>query len=243
MCRVSIPLTLGVPPRPEPHALVAGLLLQKCHSVDDVNARFRALTSGPPVVSASVLKSLPPGVDLGRVVVELDIDPEELRARGGGTYESVRYHLDADSDTLADATALRVPSPLVVFPKLTDADALDIVTAIVDAHRTPGFAASSPPRRIADILAVVAHSEVGFTARAESGSQVLSVIAATVAALRGDDITAAIAEPNVRALAALRPEAADAVRSVLLAIEVDDAAAAHRDLVDAGLVPAEAPRT
>lgn len=217
--------------------------MQRCQSVDDVRARFRALSSGPPVVSASMVKDLPSDVDLGRVVVELDIDPDELRARDGGTYESVRFHLDADATTLADATALRVPSPLVVFPDLTDATALDTVTAIVDAHRTPGFAASSPPRRIADILAVVAHAEVGFTARAESGSQVLAILAAAVAALRGDDITAALAAPDVKALAALRPEAAEAVRSVLLAIEVDDAAAAHRDLVDAGLAPDEVPRT
>ena len=217
--------------------------MQRCRSIDDLDARFHALSSGPPVVSASLLKNLPSGVDLGRLVVELDIDPDELRAREGGTYECVRYHLDADIDTLADAVALRVPSPLVVFPHLTDDTALETVTAIVEAHRTPGFAASAPPRRIADVLAVVAHSEVGFTARARSGSEVLSVISATVAALRGDDITAALAAPDVKALAALRPEAADAVRSVLLAIEVDDAAAAHRDLVDAGLAPAETPRT
>ena len=240
---MSIPLTLGVPHRPDPHALVAGLLMQRCHSIEDVGNRFRALTSGPPVVRASLMKDLPPGVDLGRVVVELDIDPDRLRARDGGTYESVRYHLDADPDTLAEATALRVPSPLVIFPELTDATALDTVMTIVDAHCTPGFAASAPPRRIADVLAVVAHAEVGFTARAESGRQVLAIVAATVAALRGDDITSALAAPDVGALAALRPEAAEAVREVLLAIEVGDAAAAHRDLVDAGLAADEPPRT
>lgn len=236
---MSIPLTLGVPQRPDPQALVAGLLMQRCHSADEVSARATGLTSGPPVVAASVLRDLPSGIDLGRVVVELDIDPDELRIHHGGTYESVRYHLDADSDTLAEAIALRVPSPLVIFAEWTDAPALDTATTIVEAHRTPGFAASAPARRIADILAVVAHADVGFTARAESGQQVLEILAATVAALRGDDIGAALAAPDLSALTRLRPEAAEAVRSVLLGIEIDDAATAHRDLVDAGLVSAD----
>lgn len=172
------------------------------------------------------------------MIVHLDIDPDELRERSATTYETVRFHLDASEEHLPDATALRVPSPLVIFTDSGSLSALDTVTTIVDAHRTPGISASATPRQVADILAVVAHAEVGFTARARSGEQVVSILAATVAALRGDDIPAALAEPNLRALAALRPEAAAAVRSVLLGIEVDDAEEAHGVLVDAGLFSA-----
>ncbi|MGA9872791.1 MAG: hypothetical protein WBQ44_16835 [Rhodococcus sp. (in: high G+C Gram-positive bacteria)] len=233
---MSIPLTLGVPDRPDPQALVAGLLHQRCRTADDVEARFVDVSSGPPVIAASRLIEIRAGISLGRIVVDLDIDPDELRAADGADYEVVRFHLTVDEDTVAEATELRLPSPLVIFPVLTSPSALETVTVIVDAHRTPGFAASASPRQIADILAVVAHSDVGFSARAETGGDVLSLLAATVAALRGDDIPTALAEPNVRAMAALRPEAAQAMRTVLFGIEVADAEACHRELVGAGLV-------
>ncbi|SNT26939.1 hypothetical protein [Rhodococcoides kyotonense] len=232
---MSIPLTLGVPHRPDPNALVTGLFQQRYPGVAAVE---KAISAGPVVVPASVLLGLDDGVDLGRVVVELDVDPDDLR-NVRAAYEAVRYSVHVDADTLADALVLRLPSPLVIFPELDDSSALETVTAIVDAHRTPGISAWLSPRHIADVLAVVAHSEVGFTARARSGAEAIAVVAATVAALRGDDIPTALASPDVAALAALRPEAADAVRTVLLGIEVDDASAGHRALVEAGLVSAD----
>ncbi|WP_338887554.1 hypothetical protein [Rhodococcus sovatensis] len=232
---MSVPLTLGVPHRPEPQALVAGLLHQRCRNIDELNGRHSALTAGPPVVAASVLAALPSGIDLGRIVVDLDIDPAELSG-GAATYEVARFHIDVDADTVEEATRLRLPSPLVIFPELTDASLMDLVTVIVDAHRTPGFAASASPRHIADILAVVAHADVGVCARAGNGQDVLAVLSATVAALRGDDIQTALSDPNLGSLARLRPEAAEALRTVLLGIEIDDAASAHRELVAAQLV-------
>lgn len=235
MCRVSVPLTLGVPHRPDPQALVAGLLHQRCRSAVDLDERHIALSAGPPVVAASVLAALPSGIDLGRIVVDLDIDPEELRG-GSAAYEVVRFHVDADNETVEEATRLRLPSPLVIFPELTDASVMDLVTVIVDAHRTPGFAASASPRHIADILAVIAHADVGVCARAGNGQDVLAILSATVAALRGDDIQTALSDPDCDSLAVLRPEAAEAVRTVLLGIEIDDAASAHRELVTAQLV-------
>ncbi len=236
MYGVTVPLTLGVPHRPDPKALVAGLLQQRCRGVDDVAARANVITTGPPVIDASILMTFPAEVDLSRIVVDLDIDPNELAESDRATYEAVRFHLHVDADTLREAAALRLPSPLVIFPELTGASAMESVTTIVEAHRTPGFDAAASPRHIADILAVVAHAEVGFSARAHSGQEVLAILAATVAALRGDDILTALANPDLAALAALRPEAAEAVRTVLLGIEVDDASVAHRSLVDAGLL-------
>ncbi|WP_072805692.1 hypothetical protein [Rhodococcoides yunnanense] len=237
---MSIPLTLGVPHRPDPHALVTGLLQQRYSAPDGL---AKTITSGPTVLAASTLLELDEATDLGRVVVELDVDPAELHGRTRASYEVVRYHVNVREDTLSEAIELRLPSPVVVFPELGEGSVLDTVTTIVEAHRTPGFAAWDSPRAIADVLAVVAHSDVGFTARARTGDEVISVIAATVAALRGDDILAAFASPNLAALTALRPEAADAVRTVLLGIEIGDATAAHRDLVAAGLVPAESSTT
>lgn len=246
MYRVSIPLTLGVPNRPDPQALITGLLQQRCRSAEGLEARFVDVSSGPPIVAASIVKSLPAGSDLGRIVIDLDIDPEELRDAGGATYEAVRFHVNVDADTLADAIGLRLPSPLVIFPDLSDASApdsadasvMETLTTIVEGHRTPGFAASAAPRHIADILAVVAHAEVGFVAQAADGREALSILAATVAALRGDDILKALSAPDLAALAVLRPEAADATRTVLLGIEVDDASSVHRDLTAAGLIRA-----
>lgn len=229
-------MTLGVPHRPDPKALVAGLLQQRCRTLDDVAARATVVTTGPLVIDASILRTLPAEIDLSRVVVDLDIDPNELSESTHAAYEAVRFHLRVDADTLNEATALQLPAPLVIFPELTGASVMESVTTIVEAHRTPGFDASASPRHIADILAVVAHAEVGFSARAHSGQEVLAILAATVAALRGDDILTALAHPNLAGLAALNPEAAEAVRTVLLGIEVDDAAAAHRSLVDAGLL-------
>lgn len=233
---MSIPLTLGAPHRPDPQALVAGLLQQRCRTAAEASSCPDAVTTGPPVVDASVLAAVRTEQDLGRIVVDLDIDPDDLRRNRHASYEVVRYHVNVREDTLAEATSLRLPSPLVIFPDLTEGDVMETVTAIVDAHRTPGFGAWESPRRIADVLAVVAHAEVGFSARARSGEEVLAILAATVAALRGDDILRALAAPDVGALIALRPEAAEAVRTVLLGIEVDDAVGVHAVLLAAGLL-------
>ena len=89
---------------------------------------------------------------------------------------------------------------------------------------------------IADVLAVVSHADVGLVARADTGDDVIAILAATVASLRGDDIASALAAPNVDALRKLIPEAAEAVREVLLGVEIADAVAPHARLVDVGLI-------
>lgn len=185
---------------------------------------------------ASTLLALPDVENFGRIVVHLDLDPDELRAGRTGGYEAVRFTVDASAEHLADALALRLPSPLVVFPMFDAIDVAETAEAVVLAHRTPGIGVADTPRRIADVLAVVSHADVGLVARADSGDEVLSILAATVASLRGDDIAAALAAPNVAALRALIPEAAEAVREVLLGIEIVDAARARARLVDVGLI-------
>lgn len=233
---VPIPLTLGVPHRPDPNALVHGLLLPICSDSVELNAAPRGAEYGPPVVRASTLLAMTDTADLGRIVVHLDIDPDELRASRTGGYEVVRFDVDAPAEHLTDALALRLPSPLVVFPVFDAIDVAETAEAVVFAHRTPGISVADTPRRIADVLAVVSHADVGLVARADTGDDVLAILAATVASLRGDDISAALAAPNVAALRALIPEAAEAVREVLLGIEIADAVAARERLVEVGLI-------
>ncbi|MGV8872501.1 MAG: hypothetical protein ACOH2Q_08245 [Rhodococcus sp. (in: high G+C Gram-positive bacteria)] len=233
---MPIPLTLGVPHRPDPNALVHGLLLPRCADVEALHAAPRGAEYGPPVVRASTLLAMPGSDDLGRIVVDLDVDPDELRAGRTGGYEAVRFDVDAPADQLADALALRLPSPLVVFPVFDAIDVAETAEAVVFALRTPGIAVADTPRRIADVLAVVSHADVGLVARAETGDDVLAILAATVASLRGDDIAAALAAPNVAALRALIPEAAEAVREVLLGVEISDAVGARARLVELGLI-------
>lgn len=233
---VPIPLTLGVPHRPDPNALVAGLLQPFCADAPAVQAAPRAAEYGPPVVLASTLLTLPPTENLGRIVVRLDIDPDKLRASSAGNYEAVRFEVDAVPEHLADALGLRLPSPLVVFPVFDAIDVAETAETIVTAHRTPGIGVGDTARRIADVLAVVSHADVGLVARADTGDDVIAILAATVASLRGDDIASALAAPNVDALRKLIPEAAEAVREVLLGVEIADAVAAHARLVDVGLI-------
>ncbi|MEU1984636.1 hypothetical protein [Nocardia sp. NPDC019395] len=74
---------------------------------------------------------------------------------------------------------------------------------------------------IADFLAEAAHSPDGFAARAGDISRAVSILAATAAALCGDDIRRALISPDVSFLAGLSSGAVDAVREVLLGIESD----------------------
>nr|WP_206038426.1 hypothetical protein [Rhodococcus sp. HNM0569] len=240
-------MSLGVPRPRGPRSVFDGLL-------SPFGARREGGLFGSPVVSASRLLGDPAGnepLDLGRVVVDLDLDPARLRGPGQVSYEAVRFDVTCDDDALADALGLRVPAPLVVFARGDDAPA-EYAERIAAACRVPGLLHDRPVQdgpihdgsvrdgpvhdgpvhdgsvhdgeigRIADFLSVVAHTEGGFVARVGDGPRALSLVAGTVAALRGDDVRAALAAPDVRVLTALGPDAAAAVREVLLAIEITD---------------------
>ncbi|MGW0250701.1 hypothetical protein ACWDYH_29110 [Nocardia goodfellowii] len=83
---------------------------------------------------------------------------------------------------------------------------------------------------LADFLAGVAHADSGFVARTGSGERAVAVVAATVAALCGEDIRAALAVPDIGFLTGLKPPAVEAVRGVLLAVETDAVADVTRAL-------------
>ncbi|WP_187703148.1 hypothetical protein [Nocardia yunnanensis] len=75
---------------------------------------------------------------------------------------------------------------------------------------------------VAEFLVRIVHGDNGFVARTADGARALAGIAATVAALIGDDIPAALATPDLDFLRGLRPPAIEALRAVLLAIETGD---------------------
>ncbi len=75
--------------------------------------------------------------------------------------------------------------------------------------------------RIADALAEAAHDEGGFVARTTDGDRAVAIIAATAAALCGEDIRTALVTPDIPFLIGLSGEAMAAVRDVLRAIESD----------------------
>lgn len=217
--------------------LVAGLLLVRRESAAAAAGRD-AVTAGPQIVAASRLTAAAgTDADAGAVVVELDIDPDGLA--GAVDHRPLRFHVDVTADQLDDAVGLRLPAPVTVFVAAEDAGSGTLAEAaqvLADAGHSPGLVAGQPVDVVADFLAVLAHTSVGYVARARDGAEVLSLLAGTVAALRGDDVRSALAAPDTAALAALIPDAAEAVRGVLLGIEVDDPDEVDRVLGDAGLL-------
>ncbi|WP_127781657.1 hypothetical protein [Rhodococcus sp. X156] len=217
-------LTLGVP---EPRAgdpLLARLL------DDRAGRRLAGPLHAHPVVLASRLSR--PGADggapaAGPVVVELDVDPAGLPE-----HTAVRYTLRPPPEQVPDALAVDLPSPRAVR-----------VSVLTDVHRVeaaghhPQLDADADPATVADFLAVLAHSPVGFIARADDAAGVLRVLAATVAALRGDDVRTAWRAPDAARVRAVPAPAAKALREVLLSVEVPDASRVAADLAEAGLEP------
>lgn len=78
-----------------------------------------------------------------------------------------------------------------------------------------------PDADLADFVGTAVHGDAGFVARTADGARAVAVLAATAAALCGEDVRRALAEPDIAFLAGLNPEAVEAVRGVLLWIESD----------------------
>ena len=214
---MPVPLTLGLPPRRQERPLLAGLL-------DDADGAgpHPGLVHGVPVHPAS---RAPAGVTVALV---LDVAPD--RVDPGVT--PVRLETTCDRADLGAALAL--PDDVLVVlepgPRLAD-DAARVVAA----HRRAGLPADVAPEHAADFLAVLAHAERPFVARAHDAAGVLAVLAATVAALRGADVRSAWSHPDPAALAALPDAAGAAVREVLGSVEVPDALAVAAALASRGL--------
>ncbi|WP_346777572.1 hypothetical protein [Rhodococcus sp. HNM0563] len=232
---MSIPLPLGMPPsREEPRGLLDALLSRRYETLEAALA-----VSGPelaaPIVPASEVAELP---DRG-VIVELDASGEAPSPAGR---RPVRYQLDCTLDDLDDVLAFTAPAPLAVYVQvddavLADSTLADTARALTEAGHIPGLPTGRAPGAVADFLAVLAHADTGFVARAESASDVLALLSGTAAALSGFDIRGALTAPDADRLGRLIPEAAEALREILLAVEVDDLDAVLGGLRTAGLSP------
>ncbi|MBF6164386.1 hypothetical protein IU486_06305 [Streptomyces gardneri] len=96
-----------------------------------------------------------------------------------------------------------------------------LVRNIGASPAAPTLELDAADNEIADFLAHVAHSDTGFVARTSSGERAVAIVAATAAALCGDDIGTALRNPDIAFLTSLKPAAVEAVRSVLLAVETE----------------------
>ncbi|WP_067663675.1 hypothetical protein [Nocardia miyunensis] len=119
-----------------------------------------------------------------------------------------------------DSTA-HEPVPLTLsMPAAPRADLTDaLVRPLSEVPGAPVLDAGLPDVEVAEFLVMAAHSAGGFVARTDSGERAVGVVAATVAALCGEDIRRALTHPDLEFLRGLGPGAVEALRGVLLAIE------------------------
>ncbi|MGW0040852.1 hypothetical protein [Rhodococcus sp. NPDC003348] len=223
------------PPAPrESQPPFAGLLSELCPGGAALRGRARGVLFGPPVLTASGLDGVEAGD--GPLWLRLDIAPDALP---GSAPDLTRIEVDCPLEHLDDALALakgdpvRLPAPVAVRVEPGAAGrgwAAESAERIAAAGAHPVLPAGSAAEDVADFLAVLAHSDAGFVSYAADGGEVIAILAATVAALRGDDIPAAYLAADPAPLAALSTPAAEAVREVLLAIAVPDAAAVEAHL-------------
>jgi len=100
-----------------------------------------------------------------------------------------------------------------------------LVAGLVRPHTPapaqPVLDADAGDAEVAGFLAAIAHGDTGYIARTADGARALAVVAATAAALCGEDIRTALDQPDIDFLTGLKPAAVEAVRTVLLAIETD----------------------
>lgn len=228
---VPIPLPLGMPPsREEPRGLLEGLLTGRYDSPESAQGVTGPLLGAPIVPARSV--SAPPSCDL---VVELDTSGPRPAPAG---WRPLRYQIDCSADELSHVLEFTAPAPLIVYVDGPDETLADTARALSEAGHIPGLPAGHGLGAVADFLAVLAHADTGYAARATGTAEVVALLNATAAALSGFDIRAALASPDVSRLQRLIPEAAAALREILLTIQVDDPEQVARELADLGLSPA-----
>ncbi|WP_460697190.1 hypothetical protein [Nocardia thraciensis] len=111
--------------------------------------------------------------------------------------------------------------PLSVPPKPSVGLVEGLVRAPAGVSDAPLLDGAASDSQVAAFLAGAAHADTGFVARVGSGERALAVVAATAAALCGEDIAAALREPDIEFLRGLEAPAVQALREVLLAVESD----------------------
>ncbi|MCD5419396.1 hypothetical protein LRS71_07450 [Rhodococcus pyridinivorans] len=210
------------PSRDEPRGLLDAMLTHRHDSLTDALAAT-GRTLAPPIVPAAAVTGSP----TRELVVELDASAELPSPAG---WRPVRYQVDCTAEDLEDVLAITAPAPLVVYPHVPDAALADAARALTEAGHIPGLTAGRGGDAVADFLSVLAHADTGYAARATGTDDVVALLSATVAALSGFDVREALGTPDVARLRRLVPEAAAAVREILLVVEVDDTDAVVREL-------------
>jgi hypothetical protein len=228
------------PPAPrEQQPPFAALLAETCADAAAVRDRNRDPLFGPPLLAASALSDVDSadGPLWLRLDVELDALPQSLP-------ELVRIEVDCPLEHLDDAVALAKGDPRPLPARLAVRVAADGAgrgwaaessERIAAAGAHPVLAAGLGADDVADFLAVLAHSDTGFVAHASDAREVVAILAATVAALTGDDIPAAFRAADPVPVAALSTAAAEAVREILVAIAVPARAGIDAELRDLGI--------
>lgn len=106
----------------------------------------------------------------------------------------------------------------------------DLVRPISDPPPAPVLDLDISDESIAEFLVGIAHTDSGFIARTADGNRAVAIVAATAAALCGEDIRTALTNPDLPFLRTLQPPAIEALRTVLLAIETPAPATITRAL-------------
>ncbi|MGY2061803.1 hypothetical protein ACW9HQ_43590, partial [Nocardia gipuzkoensis] len=120
-----------------------------------------------------------------------------------------------------DTSSISGPVPLSLgMPVPQPADLVDgLIRPIGAIPDVPVLDPTAPEAELAAFLARIAHADTGFVVRTDSGERALAILAATAAALCGEDIRIALTRPDLEFLRALGGPAVAALREVLLAVE------------------------
>ncbi|MFN3601586.1 MAG: hypothetical protein ACK4UY_09385 [Dietzia sp.] len=151
----------------------------------------------------------------------------ELLSRGPSRPDLLEDLVVTGSGLAATLSRWSAPEPVEVPTEPgTGLPALDAVAEVLAADAAvvidvaPGLGESGPAAdRLVDLLAVAAHSGVGFGSglipRCTDAGQVWSLLAGAVAAMTGGDVRAALVAPDPAALVALPRAAREAIRDVV----------------------------
>ncbi|HMT50529.1 hypothetical protein [Dietzia sp. UBA5065] len=156
----------------------------------------------------------------------------ELLSRGPSRPDLLEDLVADESGLAATLARWAVPAPAAVAPDpetgLPGSEVVAVVlargaAAVVDV--APGLAGAGPAvDHLVDLLAVAAHSGVGFGSglvpRCADAGQVWALLAGAVAAMTGGDVRAALAAPDPDALLALPRAAREAIRDVVTCVIV-----------------------
>ncbi|MDO8393463.1 MAG: hypothetical protein Q7T31_03665 [Dietzia sp.] len=158
----------------------------------------------------------------------------ELLSRGPSRPDLLEDLVVTASGLATTLSRWSVPDPVEVpaepDPGLPVPDAVAAVlaadtAAVIDV--APGLGGQGPAAdRLVDLLALAAHSGVGFGSglipRCTDAAQVWALLAGAVAAMTGGDVRSALSAPDPAALVALSRSAREAIRDVVTCVLVPE---------------------